>query len=60
VADALGIAVAILAFRFLLPVDPSRRLCSVLASIVHDLNSMVAADSLSMKLLANCCDHQPE
>lgn len=41
-----GIAVAILAFRFLLPIDPARRLRSILIAIVHDLNSMAAADSL--------------
>jgi uncharacterized membrane protein YccC len=41
-----GIAVAILVFRFLLPIDPARRLCSVLIAIVHDLNTMAAADSL--------------
>lgn len=41
-----GIAVAILAFRFLLPVDPARRLRSILLAIVHDLNQMTTADSL--------------
>jgi uncharacterized membrane protein YccC len=41
-----GIAVAILAFRFLLPIDPARRLRSILIAIVHDLNAMAAADSL--------------
>ncbi|MBT1071283.1 FUSC family protein [Pelotalea chapellei] len=41
-----GIAVAILAFRFLLPIDPARRLRSIMIAIVHDLNSMAAADSL--------------
>lgn len=41
-----GIAVAILAFRFLLPIDPARRLRSILIAIVHDLNTMAAADSL--------------
>lgn len=43
-----GIAVAILAFRFLLPIDPVRRLRSILVAIVHDLNTMAAADSLSV------------
>ncbi|MFZ2949293.1 MAG: FUSC family protein [Desulfuromonadaceae bacterium] len=41
-----GIAVAILAFRFLLPIDPARRLRSLLIAIVHDLGTMAAADSL--------------
>lgn len=41
-----GIAVAILAFRFLLPIDPARRLRTILIAIVHDLNTMAAADSL--------------
>jgi uncharacterized membrane protein YccC len=41
-----GIAVAILAFRFLLPIDPARRLRSILIAIVHDLNTMAATDSL--------------
>lgn len=41
-----GIAVAILAFRFLLPIDPARRLRSILIAIVHDLNTMAVADSL--------------
>lgn len=41
-----GIAVAILAFRFLLPIDPARRLRSILVAIIHDLNTMAAADSL--------------
>lgn len=39
-----GIAVAIISFRFLLPIDPARRLRSILNSIVHDLNVMAAAD----------------
>ena len=43
-----GIAVAILAFRFLLPIDPARRLRSILIAIVHDLNTMAAADLLSV------------
>jgi uncharacterized membrane protein YccC len=41
-----GIAVAILAFRFLLPIDPARRLRSILIGIVQDLNTMAAAESL--------------
>lgn len=41
-----GIAVAILAFRFLLPIDPARRLRSILIAIVHDLNQMTTVDSL--------------
>jgi uncharacterized membrane protein YccC len=41
-----GIAVAILAFRFLLPIDPARRLRSILVAIAQDLNGMAAADSL--------------
>jgi hypothetical protein len=47
-----GIAVAILVFRFLLPIDPARRLRSILVAIVHDLKTMAAADSL---LLAEKC-----
>ncbi len=43
-----GVAVAIVAFRFLLPIDPARRLRSILLSIVHDLNAMTATDSLPM------------
>jgi len=41
-----GIAVAIIAFRFLLPIDPARRLRSILIAIVHDLHTMAEADSL--------------
>ena len=41
-----GIGVAIVSFRFLLPVDPSRRLRSVLIAIVHDLNAMATAETL--------------
>jgi hypothetical protein len=41
-----GVVVAILAFRFLLPIDPARRLRSILIAIVHDLNIMASADSL--------------
>ncbi|HEY3489175.1 MAG TPA: FUSC family protein [Candidatus Deferrimicrobiaceae bacterium] len=47
-----GIAVAILAFRFLLPIDPARRLRSILIAIVHDLNTMASADSL--RLVEKC------
>jgi len=43
---------AILAFRFLLPIDPARRLRSILVAIVNDLNTMAAADSLP--LLEKC------
>ena len=35
-----GTGVAILSFRFLLPVDPSGRFRSVLIAIAHDLNVM--------------------
>ncbi|HEY3415914.1 MAG TPA: FUSC family protein, partial [Armatimonadota bacterium] len=41
-----GIADAILAFRFLLPIDPARRLRSLLTAIVRDLTVMAAADYL--------------
>lgn len=41
-----GIGVAIFSFRFLLPVDPCRRLRSILLSIVTDLRRMAATDSL--------------
>lgn len=41
-----GIAVAIIFFRFLLPIDPARRLRSILIAIVNDLNAMSSADSL--------------
>jgi uncharacterized membrane protein YccC len=41
-----GIVVAILVFRFLLPVDPERRLRSLLTAMVNDLNTMIAAKSL--------------
>jgi len=40
-----GVAVAILAFRFLLPVDPARRLNSLLTAILRDLTAMDGADS---------------
>lgn len=40
-----GVAVAILAFRFLLPIDPARRLRTILVAIVHDLHTMAATDS---------------
>ena len=41
-----GVGVAILSFRFLLPIDPARRLRSLLIAIVRDLTLMAAADSL--------------
>ncbi|GFE61811.1 FUSC family protein [Geobacter sp. AOG2] len=41
-----GIGVAILSFRFLFPIDPSRRLRSLLLAIVSDLIVMAATDSL--------------
>jgi uncharacterized membrane protein YccC len=40
---SLGVAAA---FRFLLPIDPARRLRSILIAIVHDLNTMAVTDSL--------------
>lgn len=40
-----GIGVAILSFRFLLPVDPERRLNTLLLAIVRDLLAIAAADS---------------
>lgn len=40
-----GVAVAILSFRFLLPIDPARRLRTILLAIAHDLNSMAVTDS---------------
>jgi uncharacterized membrane protein YccC len=43
-----GIAVAILAFRFLLPIDPARRLRSLLIAIVRDLTAMTTASSLPL------------
>ncbi|MDD2900733.1 MAG: FUSC family protein, partial [Desulfuromonadaceae bacterium] len=43
-----GNAVAILAFRFLLPIDPARRLRSILIAIVRDLNIIAATDSLPL------------
>ena len=39
-----GIGVAILAFSLLLPVDPARRLRSILTAIVRDLAGLAAAD----------------
>lgn len=42
-----GIGVAILAFRYLLPVDPGHRLRSVLAAIGRDLAGLAAARELS-------------
>jgi uncharacterized membrane protein YccC len=41
-----GIAVAIFCFRFLLPIDPARRLRSILLAVVGDLSTMTAAASL--------------
>ncbi len=43
-----GIGVAIISFRFLLPVDPARRLRSLLSAILRDLCSMAATDSHSV------------
>ena len=40
-----GIGVAILSFRFLLPVDPERRLNSLLVVIVRDLLAIARSDS---------------
>lgn len=40
-----GIGVAILSFRFLLPVDPERRLNSLLLAIVRDLLAIAGSDS---------------
>lgn len=40
-----GIGVAILSFRFLLPVNPERRLNSLLLAIVRDLLAIAATDS---------------
>ncbi len=42
-----GVGVAILAFRFLLPIDPARRIRSILSAIVQDLSAMIATDSLA-------------
>lgn len=42
-----GIGVAILSFRYLLPIDPARRLRSFLIAIVSDLIVMAATDSLT-------------
>lgn len=41
-----GIGIAILSFRFLLPIDPARRLRSILIAIVRDLKVMSASDSI--------------
>ncbi len=41
-----GVGVAILAFRYLLPIDPARRLRSLLIAIGRDLTLMAVADSL--------------
>lgn len=40
-----GIGVAILSFRFLLPVDPERRLNSLMFAIVRDLLAIAGSDS---------------
>lgn len=40
-----GVAVAIISFRFLLPIDPARRLQTILVAIAHDLNTMATTDS---------------
>ena len=40
-----GGAVAILSLRFLLPIDPARRLSSLMIAIVRDLIAMAEADS---------------
>lgn len=40
-----GIGVAILSFRFMLPVDPERRLNSILIAIVRDLQAIAVSDS---------------
>lgn len=39
-AVLLGIGAALLAFRFVMPVDPSRRLQALVTMIVHDLESL--------------------
>jgi uncharacterized membrane protein YccC len=52
VAALGGIGIAILSFRFLLPIDPARRLRSILTAIVHDLSTMIAEDSL--KVVKKC------
>jgi uncharacterized membrane protein YccC len=44
-----GIVVAIFSFRFLLPIDPARRLRSILNAIVSDLIAMTGADSRLME-----------
>ena len=44
-----GVGVAILSFRYLLPIDPARRLRSLLVAISRDLASLAAADSASME-----------
>lgn len=46
-----GIAVALLAFRFLLPIDPARRLRSLMIAVVRDLITMAEADS---RLMGKC------
>jgi uncharacterized membrane protein YccC len=54
VASALaslgGIAVAIFSFRVLLPVDPARRLSSLLVSIARDLRNMAGAASPAARM----------
>jgi uncharacterized membrane protein YccC len=44
-----GVGVALLSFRFLLPIDPARRLRSLLVAISRDLATFAAADSASME-----------
>ena len=44
-----GVGVAILCFRFLLPIDPARRLRSLLLAISRDLATLAAADSASLE-----------
>lgn len=51
---SFGVAAAFLCRLFLLPIDPARRLRSILIAIVHDLNSMAVADSLM--LVKKCRD----
>lgn len=42
-----GIGVAIIAFRLLLPIDPARRLRSLVIAISRDLAAMTSADSVA-------------
>ena len=44
-----GVGVALVAFRYLLPVDPARRLRSLSIAIARDLVAMAAADPVSME-----------